>query len=123
MAEPNVSGAASGLSDNAAGAIAYLTIIPAIIFLIVAPYNKNSYVRFHSWQSIFLGITAFVIDIVLGVVLASTFIFAPFLHMALWPLINLFWLLVWLVCVISAAQGKRFKLPLIGSLAEQQANK
>ncbi len=47
---------ASGLSDNAAGAIAYITIIPAIIFLIVEPYNKNSFVRFHAWQSIFLGI-------------------------------------------------------------------
>ena len=45
----------TGLSDNAAGALAYVTIIPAIIFLIVAPYNTNSYIRFHSWQSIFLG--------------------------------------------------------------------
>ena len=35
MTEPNVTGAASGLSDNAAGAIAYITFIPAIIFLIV----------------------------------------------------------------------------------------
>ena len=43
--------------------IAYLTFIPAIIFLIVAPYNKNSYVRFHSWQSIFLGVAAIVIEI------------------------------------------------------------
>lgn len=32
--------AQSGLSDNAAGALAYVTIIPAIIFLIVEPYNK-----------------------------------------------------------------------------------
>jgi len=31
--EPNQ----SGLSDNAAGALAYVTIIPAIIFLIVDP--------------------------------------------------------------------------------------
>ena len=51
--------AQSGLSDNAAGALAYVTIIPAIIFLIVEPYNKNSYIRFHSWQSIFLGIAWF----------------------------------------------------------------
>jgi hypothetical protein len=48
--------AQSGLSDNAAGALAYVTFIPAIIFLIVEPYNKNSYIKFHSWQSIFLGI-------------------------------------------------------------------
>ncbi len=47
--------AQSGLSDNAAGALAYVTIIPAIIFLIVEPYNKNSYIRFHAWQSHLLG--------------------------------------------------------------------
>ena len=39
--------AQSGLSDNAAGALAYVTIIPAIIFLVVEPYNKNSFIRFH----------------------------------------------------------------------------
>ncbi len=50
--------AQSGLSDTAAGALAYVTIIPAIVFLLVEPYNKNSFVRFHAWQCIFLGITA-----------------------------------------------------------------
>ena len=56
----------SGLSNNAAGALAYVTIIPAIIFLIIEPYNRNSFVRFHAWQSIFLGIAAFAIDTVLS---------------------------------------------------------
>ena len=55
--------AQSGLSDNAAGAIAYITIIPAIIFLLVEPYNKSSFVRFHAWQSIFLGIAAIAVGI------------------------------------------------------------
>jgi len=63
MPEPYVPGPpASGLSDNAAGALAYFTFIPAIIFLIVAPFNTNSYVRFHSWQSILLNIVAFCIN-------------------------------------------------------------
>jgi uncharacterized membrane protein len=29
--------------------------------------------------------------------------------------------LVWLWCVISAANGKRYKLPVIGSWADEQA--
>ena len=33
--------AQTGLSDNTAGALAYITIIPAIIFLVMEPYNKN----------------------------------------------------------------------------------
>ena len=38
-----------------AGTIAYFTFIPAIIFLLVAPYKENNYVRFHAWQSFFSG--------------------------------------------------------------------
>ena len=49
-----------GLSDNAAGAIAYITIIPAIVFLLVEPYNKKPFVRFHAWQCIFLYVACIV---------------------------------------------------------------
>lgn len=122
MPEANPSGVneRAGLSDNAAGAIAYVTIIPAIVFLVLEPYNKNSYVRFHSWQSIFLCIVWFVIGWVPRFFMYS---FAPFVFLALVPLIELAMLVVWIICVVNAAQGKRFKLPIIGALAEQQANK
>jgi len=55
----------SGLTDNAACGLAYVTFIPAIIFLIVEPYNRSPNVRFHSWQSIFLAIAWVVVDMVL----------------------------------------------------------
>lgn len=103
----------SGLSDNAAAALAYVTIIPAIIFLIVEPYNKNSYVRFHSWQSIFLGIAAFAIDIVLSVI--------PFVGWIILPFFMIGFLIVWVIVLLKASKGQRFKLPLIGKFAEQQA--
>jgi uncharacterized membrane protein len=112
----------SGLSDNAAGALAYFTFIPAIIFLVVAPFNTNSYVRFHSWQSILLTVTAFCINLVLGMVVFMALFFLPFfVHMLIWRLLELGWLLVWLLCVYSAFNGRRFKLPLIGDLAAKQA--
>jgi uncharacterized membrane protein len=118
MPEPNQ----TGLSDNAAGALAYFTFIPAIIFLIVAPFNTNSYVRFHSWQSILLNIVAFCINIVLGIVLSVGMFFLPyFVQRMLWGLIELGWLLIWLLCVYNAFNGNRFKLPLIGDFAAKQA--
>jgi len=123
MADGNAAPASTGLTDNAAGALAYITIIPAIIFLIVEPYNKNSFVRFHSIQCILLCLSAIVIDIVLGMLFAFTIFWMPLLHLALWPLVSLGWLAVWALCVYNAYQGKRFKLPLIGTLAEQIANK
>jgi uncharacterized membrane protein len=112
----------SGLSDNAAGALAYFTFIPALIFLLVEPYNKSSYVRFHAWQSILLNIAAFAIDIVLAIVLGIAMFLLPFfLQTIMWRLIELAWLLVWLLCVLNAFNGKRFKLPIIGALAAKQA--
>ena len=114
----------TGLSDNAAGALAYVTFIPAIIFLIVDPYNKSAFVRFHAWQSILLTAAAVVIDIILGIVLGILVFLIPlFIHLLLWRLIELAWLIVWLVCLINAAQGKRFMLPFIGAMAEKMANR
>src|SRR5438270_13301667 len=36
-----------GMSDNVAGMLAYVTIIPAIIFLAIEPFHKNRFIRFH----------------------------------------------------------------------------
>jgi uncharacterized membrane protein len=121
--EPNTTAADSGLSDNAAGAIAYLTVIPAIIFLVVEPFNKKSFVRFHSFQCIFLCVAAIVLDIAFGILLAIITMMMPlaFFGVFLWPLVNLFWLAVIVICAVNAYQGKRFKLPIIGNLAEKQA--
>jgi uncharacterized membrane protein len=114
----------SGLSDNAAGAIAYLTIIPAIIFLLVEPYNKNSFVRFHSLQCLFLCGVAIVVDIGFAILLGIVALMFPMLALMgtfLWPLLGLFWLGVVILCIIKASQGARFQLPLIGSFAAKQA--
>lgn len=109
------------LSDNGISAIAYITFVPAIVFLFLEPYCKSSYVRFHAWQSIFLNIVAFVISLVLGIVAAMTLFLAPILFVAFNRIIWLAWILVWVLCAVNALNGKRFKLPIIGALAERQA--
>ena len=111
----------AGLSDNAVAAISYITFVPAIIFLILPPYNASPYVRFHCWQSIFLNIAAFVVSIAISIVMAVSFFFATFAFLILSRLVWLAWILVWILCVVNAVNGKRLKLPLIGALAEKQA--
>ena len=102
----------TGLTDNTAAALAYITIIPAIIFLVVAPYNQKSFIRFHAWQSIFLGIAAFVIGFINIIPLLGQLIF----------LVGMLVLFVaWIIALLKALKGERFKLPLIGNLAEKQA--
>ena len=109
----------SGLSENAAGGLAYVTIIPAIIFLIIEPFNKSPNVRFHSWQSIFLAIAWFAADIVLAVLGRLPLI--RMFDLFLWPLVGLGFFILWLVVMINAFNGKRLTMPFIGNLAEKQA--
>lgn len=110
----------TGLSDNAAGGLAYVTVIPAIVFLALAPYNRNSFVRFHAWQSIFFTIACFALDIVL--IVLGRIPFLGFMTLFLWPLVGLAVFAIWLIVLIKAFGGARFKLPVIGDLAEKQAN-
>ena len=105
--------AQTGLSDSAAGALAYVTIIPAIIFLIVEPYNRNSFVKFHSWQSIFFCIAAVAVHIVLTLI--------PVIGWILVPFVSLGFLVIWVILLLKALKGERFQLPIIGKFAAQQA--
>ena len=115
----------TGLSDNAIGATAYFPpFLPfmAIFYLAIRRYNKRPYVRFHAWQSLLFNIFA----LALGYILDSI---TPYLS-RFFGLRALIWLfcvpgliafMVWLWCVIAALNGKRFKLPLIGEWADEQA--
>ena len=111
---------AGGMTDNVAGMLAYITIIPAIIFLVVDPYNKSRFVRFHSFQSIFFFLAVFAIHIVL-----SIFTIVPFLILITAPLHLLVFLgtiVLVVVLALKANGGQMYKLPVIGDLAEKQAN-
>jgi uncharacterized membrane protein len=117
---PTPSTTQSGLSENAAGGLAYITIIPAIIFLVTAPYNKSSYIRFHSWQCLFMALAWFVIDVAV-MIFGSFLSFFRLLTFGLYPLISLAMLILWIMVLIKAFNGERFKLPIIGDLAAKQA--
>ena len=99
--------------------LAYVTFIPAIIFLVTEPYNKSRFIRFHSFQSIFLFVAVVIIQVALTFLTVVPFLIlvtAP-LHM----LVALGALIVWIILLLKANQGQMYKLPLIGDLAEKQA--
>jgi len=102
----------SGLKNTTAGILAYITIIPAIYFLLSAPYNKNNFVRFHSFQCLLLtGVS------ICGYVL----MFVPYIGFPVYALVEVAVFVAWIVCLVKANQGQSFKLPVIGDIAEQQA--
>jgi uncharacterized membrane protein len=111
--------AAAGLTDNVAGALAYVTIIPAIVFLVLEPFNKKRFVRFHSFQCLFFAAAWTVLWI--GLAFIGHIPVLGWATLLLWPLISLVGFVIWLILVLKAYQGQMFKLPVIGDMAEQQA--
>jgi uncharacterized membrane protein len=112
-------GTGSGLADNVAGMLAYVTIIPAIVFLVVEPYNRSRFVRFHAWQCVFFNVAWWILWI--GLHMVAHFPFLGFLTVLVWPLIGLGGFIVWIILLLKANQGQMYKLPVIGDLAEKQA--
>lgn len=108
----------TGMSENVAGALCYLvTVITGIIFLLIAPYNQNKFIRFHAFQSIFFFVAYIAVWILVGILAAVT----HGIGIILYPIIGLGFFVLWLYLMFSAYNGKRIKLPVIGDLAEKQA--
>jgi uncharacterized membrane protein len=110
--------------DNIAGMLAYCTIFPAIIFLVLDPYKKNQFIRFHSFQSLLLWVAGVVLGAVLLAV-TKTLSYVPFLGALLNGIIgiivSIFTFTLWVVLIVKALQGEKFKLPVIGEWAERAA--
>ncbi|SEG46005.1 Uncharacterized membrane protein [Bryocella elongata] len=103
---------ATGLSDNAAAALAYITIIPAIVFLLVAPYNTKSFIRFNAFQCLGLAVCWIALSIVLVI---------PFLGWIVSGIGYIVAFVFWILCIVNASKGTTFKIPVIGDFAAQLA--
>ncbi len=116
----------SGLDPNVAAALSYaLGWITGLIFYLVE--SDNRYVRFHALQSIFFSIAVFVLFGGLGAFLAL-FRAVPVINIVMGILGSLVSLLlsiavfaVWIMLMVRAYRGERYKLPVVGDMAEQGA--
>ncbi|MCB1023832.1 MAG: DUF4870 domain-containing protein [Acidobacteria bacterium] len=115
---------ALGLDGNITALIGYIIWIVALVLIFIEKDNK--FVRFHAFQSVFFGLAMMVVIVVLS-------IFTGILSAVSGTLAGLFslvFLLVWLGAIvgliylcIKAFQGQMAKLPIIGNIAENMANK
>ena len=109
------------LKPNVAGMLCYpLLLVTGVLFLVLTPYNKDRFVRFHAYQAIFFAIALFILSIVIGILGLPL----PWrVGRALSNLHSLIWLVGTGWSMFQAYKGQMFKLPFIGDLAETQANK
>lgn len=114
---------APGLTENVAGALCYFGwFVTGIIFLVLAPYNRNKTIRFHAFQSIFASIAIIIARIILDIILGLMFVGGAFwTGFALRRLFDIVVLLGWLYMMYTAYNNKIVKLPVVGDLAQKQA--
>jgi len=120
---PPAKASSSGLEPNIAGALSYLfTWLTGLIFLLIEKEDK--FVRFHAVQAIGLGIAWIVAWILLTVISAILpGILGTLVGILGWLAVGLGGLVVWLFMMFKAYQGQMVKLPIIGDIAEKEANK
>jgi uncharacterized membrane protein len=114
----------AGRWDPIISAIAYITFIPAAIFLLTGSVRKRGLVRFHSLQSILLWV-AWVLAAVAVRVIFLILSFVPSVAFLIgWItafVVGLAFFLMWWVLIIKALQGEMFELPLLGKIASKQS--
>ncbi|MCL4845810.1 MAG: DUF4870 domain-containing protein [Acidobacteria bacterium] len=101
----------TGLDANLAALVCYvLGFVTGIVMLVIEKDSK--FVRFHAMQSVMTFLGLFAINIVLG--------FIPILGWLISLLLLPVTVILWLVLMFKAYQGEKFKLPIVGDMAEQQ---
>jgi len=108
-----------GLEENIEGALCYLLIwISGVVFFAVEKDNK--FVRFHAMQSILVFLPLSIIAWVFGGAF-GLFYYGPGL-LFLWWISWMIWaitIILWLILMLKAYQGEKFKLPIVGDIAEK----
>jgi uncharacterized membrane protein len=100
----------TGLDENVAGFLCYLLgFITGIVFLVME--KKSGFVKFHAKQSTITFLGLFVISLMIG--------WIPVIG----TLILILSLILWLVLMIKALQGKRYSLPIVGKMAEEKSDR
>ncbi len=118
-------GKVGAFPETIAGALAYFSFIPAILFLLVEPYRSNHFVRFHSIQSLLFCLASVPIASLLRLLsLVISWIprVGPLFLVLIATVSGLAAFLVWMVLIVKALQGEMFQLPWVGAIAEKRAN-
>lgn len=123
MADTAGGGKGSGLAPNIASLLCYICMpISSIIFLLIEKDNKD--VQFHAWQGTTFGvgyIIAIVAIEILAAILGTVVSFLGVIVGLLVPVLGLVAFVLWIICLVKAYQGERWKIPYVGDFAEKKA--
>ena len=114
------------MAENVAGLLCYvLGWVTGIVFFLI---DKRPFVRFHAAQSIVVFGGLHIINIAIGIIFGAGFMmmggFGAFgLGAALYGLVSLVALVLWIVLMVKAYQGEKFRVPVAAGIAQSLAGK
>jgi len=112
MTETQTQKASFGLDENVVSVLCYLIVwITGIIFYLVE--NDNKVVKFHALQSILTFLPLNILYWILVYIFwwsAITYILSIILGLIIF--------ILWIVLMIKAYQGEKYKLPIVGDIAD-----
>ncbi|RMF06353.1 DUF4870 domain-containing protein, partial [Candidatus Woesearchaeota archaeon] len=100
-----------GLEENIEALLAYVLPFSGIAFLLIE--KKNQFVRFHAMQSLVFFILWFVLWVI-SFVLAVIPFFGWIFRFIYSYLLYLLGLILWILLMVKAYQGEKYKVPFVG---------
>jgi uncharacterized membrane protein len=105
----------NSLDPKVIALLSYMLWLPGGIIFFAT--NKDSYVRYHAMQSILFSVFMLAIYIFFTVFGFMFWFLLPVITVTIWTVLFAAWVLL----MIKSYQGERFKLPVLGKLAEKFA--
>ncbi len=101
-----------GIDENLEALLCYvLGWVTGVVFLIIE--KKSKFVKFHALQSTITFLSIMVLSWIFGNI--------PFVGWLIGILLSLISLVLWILLMIKAYKGEKYKLPIIGNIAEQHS--
>lgn len=98
------------LDENVEALLCYvLGWVSGLIFLLLE--KKSKFVKFHAMQSLIIFLAITVISVLVG--------WLPVLGVIFSTLIGLLAFILWILLMVKAYQGEKYKLPIVGDIAER----
>jgi uncharacterized membrane protein len=111
----------TGLPPRVAAVLCYAAAwVSGLVLLAIE--RESRFVRFHAWQSVLafgglttLAIGCWIVTVLMAFVSPTAFRVMAWVTQIAWMVL----IAAWLAAVVFAAQGKRWKMPLVGKRADR----
>lgn len=118
---PTAVSSQSGMAENVAGLLCYLFgWVTGLIFYLI---DKRPFVRFHAAQSIVVFGGIHILSVILGMFFGVSILAHGWTGfgagVTLFHLLHLLAFVLWILLMVKAYQGERFRVPFAADLADQ----